>query len=226
MRETPQKTEAKTMKKRWKLTKEQKLIAIELRKFLREQIPKIEGATGIQADRIRLHIYDISPQLQQNFQTRVIKKGIVKVKRPKKAPSLFFKFPFRKLEISVSNRGRLNDKAIFLRNTLGNYDTLHGRIFIFNPPLYPCEHTFESTIETINHEMLHYILHKTIGFLASIQYENVFLFVEGTPIVEVDPEGAPEIVYRLKEKIKKRRSKILTCGDCKWKVTAKNIKLL
>jgi hypothetical protein len=48
-------------------------LAIELHRFLLEELPNTEG------DMARLHLYQLSPELRRKFTIRCLEKGLIKV---------------------------------------------------------------------------------------------------------------------------------------------------
>jgi len=57
----------------WNLKPTQEKIAFELLAFLFEKLHTVESPTQ------RLHLYQLSPELQREFKLRLIEKGLIKI---------------------------------------------------------------------------------------------------------------------------------------------------
>jgi hypothetical protein len=57
----------------WNLKPTQEKIAYELLTFLFDKMPSVESHTQ------RLHLYQLSPELQREFKHRLIEKGLIKI---------------------------------------------------------------------------------------------------------------------------------------------------
>ena len=57
----------------WNLKPTEEKIAYELLTFLFDKMPSVESHTQ------RLHLYQLSPELQREFKLRLIQKGLIKI---------------------------------------------------------------------------------------------------------------------------------------------------